>query len=489
MIKPGKSDKLSPKRIISTIAVIIVAIQIGLFVISVPGYKVGIDEAWFGEQAYYMSLDGYVHSELFDGFGEYGQQLFVYHKLFVWLGSLLVTAFGFSLTVLRSISIISVLGLLGLIGFYNKRYLKGNFVTTALASLILLSCPLFFSRINNFRPELLLSLFGLACFLLLVLSLDQRNRWWLIGAGLAGGACVLVHLNGLIYVGAGVILLLSHKRPVDTLLFGLIVSLVASVYFADAHGQVGVVLQQFAQEPSHPSANLSWYQPVVNLLQEHKRLFRSPEIIGLVVLFILALIRGSSTGLKHRRDLVLFTLCLVLILGLSGHNKTTKYAILLSPFFTLVITSVLWELISDLRHLKRFDYWLLGWLAVYVAIGLIMNTRTVMAEKEYIDKRTLAVAEYLPPEARIMAPMKFIFNQIDNFDIRGYEGTSMILNRNEENFTPSSIYRHALEYEISHLVLDLEYCFDKTHEFGQMPYEQFEVIDTTEGFLVLRVLP
>src|SRR5687767_2837078 len=67
-----------------------------------------LDDAWLGEQSYWLTKDGVVRSQLFQGLIKYEERILVYHKLFVWLGAVLIKAVGWGLYNIKSISVIAL---------------------------------------------------------------------------------------------------------------------------------------------------------------------------------------------------------------------------------------------------------------------------------------------------------------------------------------------------------------------------------------------
>ena len=427
-----------------------------LFVANIPGLYIDIDEPWFGEQAYYLANDGIVRSEMFQDFLQYNERILVYHKAFIWAGAAAVKLFGLSLYGLRLVSLLSGLVLVLLLyRFCKKNY---NMTIFRLTLIILVFCPLIFRNTILYRPEMMICAAGFASFFFLYEYLEnERPLYLILGAALAGFS-VIIHLNGIIFIGAGGILLLSQKKWGYFFVFGIISILVASFYFYEAIGNPELFKLQFMQDPSHAGANVQWYMPVKNLLAEHKRLFRKPEIIGITVLFLLSAFYWIKDKSRQRRRLIIYTFSLIILMGLINHNKTTKYAILMFPYFALMIADNINSLIGHPQQIRNITQKaFLAMLAITLAFGLYSNISLVIFGKEDWVARHKAVARHIPHDAKIIAPMRFMFNEIDNYDIIGLLPARLIPKQEGKDFTPENVCRLGRKYSARYIIINDEY--------------------------------
>jgi hypothetical protein len=69
------------------------------------------DEAWFAEQSFWLMRDGHVRSELFRGYIGWGSGLYVFHKLFIYAGAVVMYVTDFTVATSKLVSIsFSLLG-------------------------------------------------------------------------------------------------------------------------------------------------------------------------------------------------------------------------------------------------------------------------------------------------------------------------------------------------------------------------------------------
>lgn len=479
--KPGGS-------LLTVLALILVAILAGLLAYALPGYRIGtIDEPWIAEQAYHLASDGVVRSTMFTGYADNETQIFVYHKLLVWLAALVIKAFGLKLWLLRMISLISGLLLFRTIFLYLKHE-NAERVQFLLTVLFLLACPLFFMRIFVFRPEFLATFLGFASFYLLIKTLRDKSSLSLCLGGAAAGLSMLAHLNGVIFIVAGLVLLLAHRRYFPSLGFALIALVVASLYFVDALGHWGVLVNQFVVSPAHPTRSLNPGVALTNLLEEHKRLFRRPDIIGLSLLYVLSLLYRWLVQKRFWSAENIYTLTLVIALGLINANKTPTYAMLIFPFMALSLASVVVELFNK-KALPKLVPIGSVMIVVYLGWGLYANATTALTKREYPAQRHQQVASRLTEGAAVVAPLKFMFNEIDHFDIRAFEALHLIVDEKQKPFTIANMEQYAVGIRAEYLIFDCEFENDLGYPVSYAMLDSLTIytpVDSVAGYRIYR---
>lgn len=153
-----------------------------------------IDDAWLGERAYWLAHEGVVRSELFRDLLGYEERMFVFHKVFALTGAAFIKLFGWSLYVLKSVSLLYLVMFLGLLFYYCRRFELS--LPFALPALLLLAHGLIGRAIFVYRPEVMLMTLGFGSFVLLRHFLEQSRWGWLVASAFVAGLCVLTHLNG-----------------------------------------------------------------------------------------------------------------------------------------------------------------------------------------------------------------------------------------------------------------------------------------------------
>ena len=187
------------------------------------------DDAWFAEQSYWLVQDGWVRSELFRGQNGWEDRIYVFHKLFIYAGALVMRIAGFSLVASKLLT--TLCGVIAgcMIWHYNRR--RGR-QQQWLSVILYFGCGTIIRYFNVNRPEIMCMMLGFGSYMSLDRPDGKPPKAKLAG-GLAGLAA-LTHLNGLIYLFAGAIWLLVRIGWRPVILFILAGGLVLSLYFADA---------------------------------------------------------------------------------------------------------------------------------------------------------------------------------------------------------------------------------------------------------------
>lgn len=478
-------DRTTQRRLIWSVVIIMIA----LLAISIPRYPIDVDEAWLGEQAYFLAEDGVVRSEMFQGVLQYDTQMFVYHKGFIWLSSLFIAAFGLDLIVLRLVPIICLLLLCRALYRYCREEADGDSFVFMLA--ILLMCPVFFHGIKIFRPELPVTLAGFVSFACVMNYLKTGHSGRLVVSALFAGLAVLIHLNGLIFPGAGLIVLLFARRWKAVVPFGLIAVAVAMLYVVDIPGHQDVFFMQFRGDPSNAAANADILMPIKNLLAEHKRLFRKPEIVGITILCIVALCFDRSIWRTRRKYVGIYVIAMILLMGFINHNKTVKYSILQFPFFALIIGNFVRGIMTGSVRLPRMKSMSIAIVLVgYGAFGTGYAVYSSLSERENIRLINQELAAMMNPGSRVLAPLSFMFNEIDHFDIRGMLPARIVLEQKGEAFEAESVGRYAAEHDISYLIINDYYSHQLGGENAQANLAacRYEFVDSRDGYQVYRYM-
>ncbi|MFK8138999.1 MAG: glycosyltransferase family 39 protein, partial [Bdellovibrionales bacterium] len=296
---------------------------------------VHIDDAWLGEQVYFLNQLGYVKSELWNGLLGYEKELFVYHKGFILIGALFTNMFGFSLVSLKSVSLVFYFLSFFLLLKYS---LNQNFskISILFGSLLYFSNHLLFEYGFIFRPETTLMFIGFLQFICLKNFLDT-DRWkWLILGSIIAGVGVFIHLNGLIFLPAGFILLLYSRKFKQIFVFTLLSVTCALSYFYNisSYEELMVFKSQFFSDPALVQTNQSILGRFSNILNEHQRWFSHHHNISFSLLLFYSLY-VSFRRFQNRNELIFLGVA-IFTLSVISHGQTAKYLIYYMPFLILI---------------------------------------------------------------------------------------------------------------------------------------------------------
>jgi hypothetical protein len=205
-----------------------------LFIYSLVNRPPDIDDAWLGESAYWQSKIGYAKSELMHGITQQEVRFLPNHKLLTLEGAGFIRMFGFSLVTLKTVSLAWLI--IFLIIFHRYAYKKLLSPQEFLFSVLLLvSNAMIFQYAFVFRPEIAVMTLGFLSYILVEKALGDPKKGvlFILLGGFAAGLCVSTHLNGIIFLAAGFLLLLWNRRYIHSLAFAASALPAIAVYFYD----------------------------------------------------------------------------------------------------------------------------------------------------------------------------------------------------------------------------------------------------------------
>jgi hypothetical protein len=396
------------------------AILLMAYVLSLPNRKPHIDDAWLGEHSYWLFQDGVAKSKLMSGIAGSEDRLLLHHKLFTVQGAGIISVFGFSLQWLKAVSLVYLALALAMLWILQHRmHLFKNNQSWMLVLLILLANPLIFEFSFVFRPETMLMFLGLLSFFLLWLLLtnDEHTRLYAFFGGFVAGIALVSHLNGAVFISAGFLLLVFKMKFKPAALFAVGAIFASLGYFYDFRSLSDFSLwyQQLTFIPSDSPHTNPFIKILLNSLGEHMRFFHSPKEISLTLLFIAAAISARKELIKKHNLLVFYTLLLMISMAVLALNKTSKYLIFLLPFITLII-GIAFDRFNTKKSKTRLTP-LTVLLSVYFLVSVFYNVNIIRSKYDPTlnNKIRMAFAAENSNDMIVLAPMEFIFDEIDNF--------------------------------------------------------------------------
>lgn len=436
----------------------------GLLILLASTYHRAIhtDDAWIGEFVYWADHDGYVRSELFRGLLHSEVYQEVYHKLFVWQSVPVVKGLGWSVYVLKSISLAYLIGVLALSWHYLKNHLPvaNRPQAAGLYFALLLTSSLVTEYSFIFRPETMLMFLGFSSWLLLRRALLTGAVGAAAGAGLLAGLAALTHLNGLIFIMAGGLLLLWRRRWLGAVVFGVLAAVVAAGYGLDMvrHHSWELFREQMFMHPAIDNGSHGLGGRILYLLNEHQRFFHSPKEIVLSLLLLLAayVLYRQRPHVPELRNLALYFILLFLSLDLIVQGKTSKYLLLYMPYILLLIVVAL----DQLSQLPAPRLLLLArvLLGLYVAVNIGYSAMIFFDHRGDQQAQNAQLGQRLRPYwgARIIAPVNFIFPNIEHFQIQGATYYFMQADERQQKGQSFDLFATAAGERIPLIILDPE---------------------------------
>lgn len=400
-----------------------------LFVYSLYQRIPNIDDAWIGEQVFWLNQEGLIKNVLMKNYSDNQNGLLAYHKAFVYSGLAAVQLFGFGLWVLKSVSLFYLFLFYGIFYYYLVKFKKllslKQFVFVAL---LLLIEPHIFEYSFVFRPEIMLMSTGFLSFAFLQHSfIANKNKvFFVLLAAIFAGLSALVHLNGAVFVLAGGLILLFKKEFINLIWFTLMSLFFVFIYFShlDSFSDISIWFHHLMSYDSGKSDVGFSLSTVLNILlkplEEHFRYFHSIKEITLTLLLLTTLLFGFKS-IKQKMPLLLpYTLILVLALGFIAPGKTAKYLIPFIPFFTLMLILFIketWQMASQKQFLiPKTKKAISIFIVLILFVGVSFAYDGYLSMQKFTPKTNHLITETFVKkpleETIILAPMTFIFDEI-----------------------------------------------------------------------------
>ena len=431
------------------------------FIVSMWHRYAYIDDCFFGEQAYWLAKEGVVRTKTIQAGLGWEERLFVYHKLNIWIGALIIKLFGWSIYYLKTLTLLIYISFF----FLFKRYLsidRARFPepTYLLVSLLIFVNPLTIIYGFTYRPEILVMVSGFASFIALekVRNIDSRPFAWSIMAGVAAGIAFLTHLNGIIFAVSGFFYLIISRKYKLLIPYTLSTGIVMSFYFIDLlpSGNLARFLAQINNWPDEVSGN---YHSKTNFLTnvllklstEHQRFFWGDKVFAFSTLFFLCIILAFKYLKENHKQLLLYTGMLILFLNLFGSQIAERYLLYYFPMMALIIA------LSILDFIKKKQFIRLTIVSAVLLIQIGITSKywlSIMKENSDIVAVNKQLNDFIPAEStRILAPYSFIFNEISN-KLLTYHTLEYFEFVQKKKLTGTEALARCAQLGIDHIIVD-----------------------------------
>jgi len=464
------------------------AIAVLIFVAYQLDNTLRTDDEYLGEQVYWLMQVGKVKSDF--GFGNLGYDVYqsIFHKLFVYTGYVSCSVFGLNLYALHAVSLLCFAAF---IGVYYKwiQYRYGstrNFRFYGVLILLLFNQDLLYAA-ADFRPEIMIMFLGFSSYAILMLYFDKGKMLYPAIAGIAAGLCMFAHLNGVIFIVAGLGLLLGKKQFKAFFIFGIMACIAFLPYFTDVllHADLTYFWQQFMHDPVVSEPHSAWYKPFLKLAEEQSRFLYNEKQVILTGMLLIALI-GSYKKLKtHNRALLFYTLLLVLSMALANPSKTTKYMVVYLPFvYMIIMEGWYWLSLSDKKRTLIVFQCL---FIVSIAVSAFYSVRQIKANIENLQTggfiaENERIASKIPTDIRqadVLCPREMVFNQLGRF--KKLQDVEMVSKEDFSRFLKQSDIDYVIFSERDKAYFDLG-------ALRQHPESGIQVLDSTQHYVLMRVV-
>ncbi len=438
------------------------ALVVFLFLCSTINRYIYIDDAAFGEEAFYLSELGYVKIPSLIHYNGGATRLFVYHKLLIFTGALLIKLFGFMLNPMRIATALMFSGLL----YTVYKYVRGSQIhlskQVALLTVFLLACnPLSLLYAYTFRPEIWVTFFGFISWMLLSrYRNDQTKQHILFLSGATAGIAFLYHLNGLAFIAAGGLLLLTDRKIKPLFLFSSGVLGTGLFYFYDLWqpGHMQTMLYQLHNWPDNVGTNYNslgftdlLLNALVKLTKEHQRFFWSYKVWATSGLFLLSLIFFFQKIWSTQKPMMLYLLFLIISLNIVGSHIAERYLIYFLPFMSILTATAIVYAADDKTAYKRIAFAVL-FILQFTFVGK-MAAFIFERQRDYVGLHHNVLEKIPEKDALTLVPHEFIFNTINEYDLVSFKGIEYDEIIAGEPFTRASFFEYIAELNVEYVVL------------------------------------
>ncbi|KQS23783.1 hypothetical protein [Dyadobacter sp. Leaf189] len=410
------------------------------------------DDAWFGEQSYWLEREGVIRSEYFRGLLGWEKQILVSHKFFLLFGSVLIKFFGHHLPVLQFTGLIFFCIVLAELVYYvriREQSLRTWYLPAVL--ILIFANRLLVKMSFENRPEMMLAALGFGSFLLIQGKRRPVLRNML--AGIFAAMAFLCHLNGIIFLIAGFVALINSKQYKSAFVFTISGGIVACLYWLDvalANNGFSIWSYQFSGDPATQDA-LGLSSKLLQLATYPRLFFHSPEQISISLLF--AFLLWKQWGFVSQLPVMLrvYSLTLFFSFWLITKANGALYLVLFIPFMLVLIYELykLRPFSSPALKLIMVAYFLIS----VFGMGQIIYRNFTM---EYLPLSYEKLRPHIEDQYVGFVPLTFFFNEYEEYP-RLLTHENYKLQSKKKGMTTLKMARWAYKNGANFIVMDYKF--------------------------------
>ena len=473
-----------------------------VFVLSMWHRFIYIDDCWHGEEAYWLANEGVVKTKSMQGILGFENKVMVYHKLNVLIGALVIKLFGWSVYYLKLITLFFYsfyfYVLYRFIRRFPVKYDQKHFV---LAAFLVFVTPLMVHLGFTFRPEILAMFFGFLSYFMLEIFLETNQRKWVVFSAIFAGLAFFTHLNAMIFGIAGFILLAVNRRFAASGIFVVVTLIVSMLYTFDlwAGDNYKIFVYQIENWPTlklgknYFDNNLVDFvvKKGINLLSEHQRFFWSDKVIVFSVIFFFSVIIRFKYLVANYKSLFIYTVALILSLNVTGSHIAERFMIYYYPFMALIVAVSINSLLTESGKPFYKFFFVMAIVAQLVLVGV--RFQDIFRQNDNYPAIHSELSKQInDPGAKVLAPDRFIFNEIERRPILSYHVWEYYEDINDTKLTQLSALKLASELGAEYIILDEEMLSDMRPYFKEgvvNPNPYFGIFKKYDTYLILKRLP
>lgn len=402
------------------------------------------DDPWFMDQAWFIATEGKLRTQLFAHFLGWDQWIYVSQKAHVCFTALFVALLGPTASAARVPALFYGAALLVAVGLYARRSLAKETVWLCFALIVIHRS--FASAAFICRGDLAVAALGFGSFVALT-----RDRPRLAGA--LAGLSPVFHLNGVVFVVAGFLVLVWRDRSLKRAWgYGVVAASAASVVVWDAlfRGELSVLLYQFQNDPA-AGGSRSLAAKLANIAIVHQLFFHTAVHAALTVWVILSLVlihlRGAAARVEKDALLVPYFVSLALSFILLLNRVTVHYYVLFLPFFAVIVVSA---------HKLPSRIWRFVGLA-FVIVALGANAEMIKANLDAVDisaRTDMVLASLETPPRRLIGPSTMLIDHAGDYELTSLFTYQLFDPRRGSPWTLDGLFDDAAVREVDYVIFD-----------------------------------
>ncbi|WP_413587454.1 ArnT family glycosyltransferase [Bdellovibrio sp. HCB274] len=440
---------------------------------SLIGRRIHIDEAVLAEPTYWLAKNGFLRSEGLRGWQGAEEHFFFTHKLYLYVGSLFVKLFGWSVYSIKATSLFYFLALVTAWSFVFKRLQasKEHFVVFCL---LLLTNAHIYELSFVYRPEIAVAFYATLTFLCIHRFLHQNQKVFVLLAGVTAALAIGHHLNGVVVPGAACILLLWHRRIVPMLAFGCIATLGFLFHLMEVKNiaDINMLIGQFKNMQDIGTGHFSFWHYPLNILNEQQRFLHSPKEIAFTLLSLTAIFFGRKLIWQKHKDLAIYTIAGILCLAIIAHGKDTKYLVLFMPFIVFMATESLPLAFKAHRNV------LTALVVLFVVVQWTYNAELTF-NKEHRPQEYSALIGDLPEGMHLLGPVYFVFDAVPKYRYQTFISYQFQASHKHFEMTAEGLNAALDQHDINAVIFDKE--FGERFQVSESSFPKFELRKHEQG--------
>ncbi|KAF5058791.1 Dolichyl-phosphate-mannose-protein mannosyltransferase [anaerobic digester metagenome] len=401
------------------------------------------DENWFINPAYDLAMFGKMGTSMI--YGSYNIANFTYWQppVFILLMATSFKLFGFGVLQARMVSVF--LGFLTVLFTYQLGLKLYNKKIGLLASLAMISNPLFFMVSRNARMEIAVACFTIIALYCIFLVLKESKLGYYFASAFFAMLALLSHPNGIIAILSVVIIILAEKIKLKTLKFnlnfneiivfisGVILPLIPyALYISlDVAAFKGQFMGNIATSPSNPLSNIlvepTRYINLFSWLSHYNGLGLAFIVLALTVFLTVLGLYYLFRERKFSENFLLIVLMVnIAVFSVLVYHKYFIYLGLTIPYLSIIMAVTLKDKINFKMNKKGVMSVIIicSWIMLIMG-NCIFLTSFLEKTKDYNYMGIeYEVQKYIPPGSVVVGDHNYWIALHDEYKYYGRENVN-----------------------------------------------------------------